>query len=102
MRRYAEAWSLSRKEVARNEAALFPKTAPVRYFLNVRSNGSLLVDEAGSEFPDLSAACAYAMRIALELARKYPRRPGNQPASMPLALEVLDQSGALVFRTPVR
>jgi hypothetical protein len=81
---------------------IIPEMARMRYFLNVRANGSLLVDEAGSEFYDLSAACACAMRIALELARKYPRRSGSQPASMPLTLEVLDQSGALVFRTPVR
>lgn len=73
----------------------------MRFFLNVRANNTLLVDEEGGEFPDLSAACVYAMRIALELARKYPRQPGNQVASYPLALEVMDQAGALVFRTPI-
>ena len=73
----------------------------MRFFLNVRANNTLLVDEEGCEFPDLSAACVYAMRIALELARKYPRKPAHQLASYPLALEVVDQRGALVFRTPI-
>lgn len=91
-------------EAVRNKAqdpSLIPDAAPMRYFLNVRADSSLLVDEQGSEFADLRAASVYAMRIALELARKYPRRSGNKPASRPLALEVLDQSGALVFRTPI-
>jgi len=74
----------------------------MRFFLNVRANNTLLLDEEGGEFPDLAAACIHAMRIALELARKYPRAPGNQLASYPLALEVMDQRGALVFRTPIR
>ena len=74
----------------------------MRYFLNVRTNNSLLVDQKGGEFADLSAACVHAMRIALEVARKYPRRPGGEFASVPLALEVMDQKGAVVFRTPIR
>lgn len=37
----------------------------MRFFLNVRTNNTLLVDEKGGEFADLSAACQHAMRIAL-------------------------------------
>jgi len=55
-----------------------------------------------SLFADLSAACQHAMRIALEVACKYPRRPGELVASVPLALEVMDHRGAMVFRTPIR
>jgi hypothetical protein len=85
----------------RQDAALSPNS-PMRFFLNVRTNNTLLVDEKGGEFADLSAACRHAMRIALEVACKYPRRPGEQVASVPLALEVMDHNGAVVFRTPIR
>jgi hypothetical protein len=84
----------------RQDAALSPN-ALMRFFLNVRTNNTLLVDEKGGEFPDLSAACRHAMRIALEVARRYPRRPGGHFVSVPLALEVMDHKGALVFRTPI-
>jgi len=84
------------------EPALSPNPFPMRYFLNVRTNNTLLVDRKGGEFADLSAACAHAMRIALEVARKYPRKPGDEFASIPLALEVMDPAGAVVFRAPIR
>lgn len=89
-------------EMTRNKEQDAPLSEPMRYFLNVRADCSLLVDEAGNDFPDHNAACAYAMRIALELAREYPRRTASQPAAKPLALEVLDHAGTLVFRAPVR
>ena len=73
----------------------------MRYFVNVRSNDAVLVDKDGEEFSDIFEACKYAMQVAAELSQKYPRRLGQKMADMPLALEVLDHSGALIFRTPV-
>lgn len=73
----------------------------MRYFLNIRTIDSLLVDEEGNEFPDLGEVCKYALEVAEELAREYPRRPGNQWTIVPLALEVMDRAGKLVFRTPI-
>jgi hypothetical protein len=73
----------------------------MRYFLNVRTIDTLLLDDEGNEFPDVSEACKYAVQVAAELAREYPRQPGNQWTIVPLALEVMDQSGMLVFRTPI-
>jgi len=83
------------------DAPLSP-TASMRFFLNVRTNNTVLVDQKGREFADLNAACQNALRIALEVACKYPRRPEGQLASVPLALEVMDHKGVMVFRTPIR
>ena len=73
----------------------------MRYFLNVRTSDALLIDDEGNDFPDLGEACNYALQVAAELAREYPRQPGNQWTIVPLALEVVDELGALVFRTPI-
>ena len=73
----------------------------MRYFLNIRTIDSLFVDDDGDEFPDLAEVCKHAIAVASELAREYPRRPGNRWTIVPLALEVMDQAGALVFRTPI-
>jgi hypothetical protein len=74
----------------------------MRYFLNVRTMDTLLVDEEGDEFPDLGEACNHAIQVASELAREYPLRPGHSLTIVPVALEVLDPSGALVFSTPIQ
>ena len=73
----------------------------MRYFLNVRTHDAVLVDEEGEEFPDIYQACKYAVQLAAELARKYPRRSQGQPAALPLTLEVVDDAGMLVFRAPI-
>jgi len=73
----------------------------MRYFLNVRTIDALLIDDEGNEFSDLGEACNYALQVAAELAREYPRQPGNRFSIVPLALEVMDEFGALVFRTPI-
>ena len=73
----------------------------MRYFLNVRTLDSLLVDDEGDEFPDLAEVCKHAIEVASELAREYPRQRGDRWTIVPMALEVMDQAGALVFRTPI-
>ena len=71
-------------------------------FPRLKDMSKSLVLARNQQFADLSAACAHAMRIALEVARKYPRKPGDEFASIPLALEVMDPAGAVVFRAPIR
>jgi hypothetical protein len=73
----------------------------MRYFLNVRTIDTLLVDEEGNEFPGLGEVCKHALEVAAELAREYPPQSGNRWTIVPLALEVMDQAGTLVFRTPI-
>jgi hypothetical protein len=73
----------------------------MRYFLNVRTIDMLLVDDEGDEFPDLGEVCRHALEVASELAREYPRLPAHRSTIVPLALEVMDESGSLVFRTPI-
>lgn len=73
----------------------------MRYFLNVRTIDTLLVDDEGNEFSDLGEVCRHALEVASELAREYPRLPVHRSTIVPLALEVMDESGALVFRTPI-
>ena len=69
----------------------------MRYFLNVRTIDTLLIDDEGDDFPDLGEACNYALQVAAELAREYPRQPGNQWTIVPLALEVWTSSGRWSF-----
>ena len=73
----------------------------MRYFLNVRTIDALLIDDEGNEFTDLSEVCRHALEVASELAREYPRQPAHRSTIVPLALEVMDDSGCLVFRTPI-
>ncbi len=73
----------------------------MRYFLNVRTIDALLIDDEGNDFPDLGEVCRHAIEVASELAREYPRPPAHRLTIVPLALEVMDESGTLVFRTPI-
>ena len=73
----------------------------MRFFLNVRTLDTLLVDDEGDDFPNLGEACKHAIQVASELAREYPRLPAHPLSIVPVALEVLDPSGALVFSTPI-
>jgi len=73
----------------------------MRYFLNVRTIDTLLIDDEGNEFEDLGEVCRYALEVASEPAREYPRAPMHRGTIVPLALEVMDESGTLVFRTPI-
>ena len=74
----------------------------MRFFLNVRTLDTLLVDEEGEDFPNLGEVCKHAIQVASELAREYPRLPAHPLSIVPVALEVLDHSGALVFSAPVQ
>jgi len=73
----------------------------MRYFFNVRTIDAVLIDDEGNEFQDFNEACKYALEVAAELAREYPSQPKNRSTIVPLAMEVMDPSGKLVFRTPI-
>jgi hypothetical protein len=74
----------------------------MRYFLNVRTIDTVLIDDEGNEFLDLNEACKHALEVAGELAREYPRQPKIRSTIVPLAVEVMDHTGILVFRTPIQ
>jgi len=74
----------------------------MRYFFNVRTIDTVLIGDEGNEFQDFNEACKYALEVAAELAREYPRQPKDRSTIVPLAVEVMDQSGLLVFRTPIQ
>jgi hypothetical protein len=74
----------------------------MRYFFNVRTIDTVLIDDEGCEFQDINETCKYALEVAAELAREYPRQPKYRSTIVPLAVEVMDQSGAMVFRTPIQ
>ena len=74
----------------------------MRYFLNVRTIDTVLIDDEGNEFLDMNEACKHALEVAAELAREYPSQPKNRSTIVPLAVEVMDSSGKLVFRTPIQ
>jgi len=68
----------------------------MRYFVNVSSNEVILrEDQEGSS--DLYRACGQAALLASELAEA-----GAAMINMPLAIEVINSAGEIVFRLPVQ
>ena len=72
----------------------------LRYFVNVTANEAVLQDP-GEGFSDLYEACTHAVELAAELFTQYPRKVKNVTSGVPLAVEVIDGNGAIVFRSPV-
>lgn len=72
----------------------------LRYFVNVTANEAVLHDRSEG-FSDLYEACTHAVELASELFTQYPRKVKNAISGVPLAVEVVDSRGALVFRSPV-
>jgi hypothetical protein len=72
----------------------------LRYFVNVTANAAVLHDP-GEEFSDLYEACTHAVELAAELVAQYPRKVKNVISGVPLAVEVVDSNGAIIFRSPV-
>ena len=70
------------------------------YFVNVRNNGAIL-REGKEPIADLYEACERAAKLASELTGRYSIGPGTKnPAESP-AVEVISESGAVVFRAPI-
>jgi len=72
----------------------------LRYFVNVTANQAVLQDP-GEGFSDLYEACTHAVELAAELFTQYPRKMKNAISAVPLAVEVVDSRGAILFRSPV-
>lgn len=72
----------------------------MRYFVNVTASESVLHDQ-GEGFSDLYEACTHAVELASELFNLYPQKVKNAMSNVPLAVEVVDWNGAIVFRSPV-
>jgi len=70
----------------------------LRDFVNVTAN-KVVLQESGEGFSDLYEACTHAVELASELFT--PRKMKNVISSVPLADEVVDCNGAIVFRSPV-
>jgi hypothetical protein len=87
--------SLPLKTKARN-----PGEMQLRYFVNVTANEAVLQD-ASEGFSDLYEACTHAVELAAELLTQYPQKVKNMISGVPLAVEVVDCNGAILFRSPV-
>ena len=72
----------------------------LRYFVNVTANEAVLQDRSEG-FSDLYEACTHAVELAAELFTQYPRKVKRVISSVPLAVEVVDSRGAVIFRSPV-
>jgi hypothetical protein len=72
----------------------------LRYFVNVTAKEAVLQDRSEG-FSDLYEACTHAVELAAELFTQYPRKVKRVISSVPLAVEVVDSRGAVIFRSPV-
>jgi len=72
----------------------------MRYFLNVRTRDSLVVDDEGDEFFDTGRLYDYASQVVAELEREYPVEAADA-VIVPVALEVTSEAGDLVFCLPI-
>lgn len=67
-----------------------------RFFFNL-INSERIVDDEGSELPDVEAARAYAITSAREIIREDLAK-GELPLS--LCFRVIDENGAVAFTLP--
>ena len=70
----------------------------MRYFLNIRTKDSLVTDDEGDEFSDIDRLFDHAKQVVAELEREYPSDSNDELAVIPIALEVSDENGVLIFR----
>jgi hypothetical protein len=73
----------------------------MRYFLNIRTNDSLVIDEEGDVFGDIDQLYAHATSVVSDLEREYPAAEAGEWSVVPVALEVTDETGALIFTLPI-
>ena len=73
----------------------------MRYFLNIRTKDSLVTDDEGDVFSDIDQLFAHARNVASDLKREYPSDGADAWSVVPVALEVSDETGALVFCLPI-
>ena len=69
----------------------------MRYFFHIQSGAEVLQDEEGMELPDRQAAEAEAKASARDLLLA----SSNQPAPLPMAIEIITACGDSIGRFPV-
>jgi len=74
---------------------------PMRYFLNIRTQDSLVTDDEGDVFSDMDQLFDHARNVASDLRREYPVDEADAWSVVPVALEVADETGALLFCLPI-
>lgn len=73
----------------------------MRYFLNIRTTDSLVIDEEGDVFGDIDQLFDHARNVALDLEREYPADAGDEGAIIPVTLEVTDETGSVIVCLPI-
>ena len=71
------------------------------YFVNVRNNGVIL-REGKEPIADLYDACERAAKLASDLTGRYAAGPRMMKPAESLAVEVITESGKVVFRAPIQ
>ena len=72
----------------------------MRYFFNIRTEDSLLADEHGNAFDDIDQLFEHAKLTVEELEQEFPR-DAKDARFVLVALEVVDETGAQIFRLPI-
>ena len=73
----------------------------MRYFLNIRTTDSLVIDDEGDVFSDIDQLFDHVKSVATDLEREYPADEATELSVVPVALEVADETGALIFCLPI-
>ncbi|HWU56213.1 MAG TPA: hypothetical protein VN175_11975 [Rhizomicrobium sp.] len=73
----------------------------MRYFLNIRTKDSLVLDDEGDVFSDIGQLLDHARNVASDLKREYPDDGIDAWSIIPVALEVADETGTLIFTLPI-
>jgi len=73
----------------------------MRYFLNIRTTDSLVIDDEGDVFSDINALFDHVRNVASDLEREYPADSADAWSIIPVALEVADETGALIICLPI-
>jgi len=73
----------------------------MRYFLNIRTKDSLVIDDEGDVFSGIDQLFDHAKSVALDLQQEYPADASDEWSVVPVALEVADETGALIFCLPI-
>jgi hypothetical protein len=73
----------------------------MRYFLNIRTSDSLVIDEEGDVFNDIDQLFDHARSVVSDLEREYPAEGTGEWSVIPMALEVADETGAVLFCLPI-
>lgn len=71
------------------------------YFVNVRNNGVVL-REGKEPIADVYDACERAAKLASDLTGRYSTELKTKSPAESLAVEVISDSGKVVFRAPIQ